>query len=126
MWTLHHLYSCFPDNVAILPDNQEAMARSLNMAVCNMEKELRYLTSSLETFNKGSNSSLQQIALEHEQGANGCVDVENVRANFAKRKREIVNSDRGIVITDGIEEFKTELEKLQWNTDQAMIDLTRL
>ncbi|XP_069131237.1 uncharacterized protein [Argopecten irradians] len=125
--TLHHLYSSFPDNVLILPDNQQVMSKSLKHAVSNLEKELRFLTSSMKDFNKGNHSSIQEMQTEHEKRADGQVDVERIRANFAKRKRDLLHSsDSELVVVDDTEQFRKQLEELQLNTDISMIDLARL
>ncbi|XP_021363078.1 uncharacterized protein LOC110456583 [Mizuhopecten yessoensis] len=124
--TLHHLYSCFPDNVLILPDNQEVISRSLKVAVGNLEKELTYVTSAMKDLNKGKHSSIPEVHVEHEKGVDGHVDVERVRSNFAKRKRDLFFSDTEMVSTEDMEQFRIKLETLQINTDRSMKDLAGL
>ena len=119
--TIQHLYHSFPDDIVILCSKDSSLNTHQKEALASLSNEVKFLTSSTEDLqNKFRGINDEEILLERDEA--GKVNVDNVKKNFAKRKRCITDE-----ISHGadsqVKGANSRVAKLTTATDRSIMKL---
>ncbi|KAK3099365.1 hypothetical protein FSP39_003294, partial [Pinctada imbricata] len=121
---IQHLYHSFPDDIVILPAGNSYIAKYQKEALSAMTSELRYVTGNT---NQPGNTTPYDVDTHMfpEKDESGKINVQNVRANFAKRKRSLSPSTDS-VDSNGAISVKEERSRLEFVTDSSVVLLSQI
>ncbi|KAL5011197.1 hypothetical protein ScPMuIL_011720 [Solemya velum] len=114
---VHHLYSCLPDDVLILPDDKEERESALRLTVSQLTEEVQFLYSGTSKLLTEVCKSSQEPAPDQKGDGAAAVGIERIRKQFAAEK-SVISSRAGTKLNDeSVQKFLSTCKTVQEKTD---------